>query len=92
MVKLTNESATRSTKETRNMEDDLRGIYVGDVFSEIDEELKNEGFEFLYDDDCILPKDVKYAEYSNGKFRALVYYGKDDSIVSDIYVDELIGE
>ena len=86
------ESATRSTKETRNMEDDLRVIYVHELFSEIDEELKKEGFDFLYDGDCILPKDAKYAEYSNGRLQVIVYYGKDDSIVYDVYVSELIGE
>ena len=82
------ESVTRSTKETRNMEDDLRGIYVDDVLSEIDDELKREGFELIDDDQCLSPKDCRYSEYTDGKYEVLVYYTEDDSVVRAVYVKE----
>ena len=80
------------SEESRNMEDDLRGIYVGDMLEEIDYELKQEGFNLVYTDECITPKDCKYSKYTDGKFEVIVYYAENDSIIRDIYVNEVVNE
>lgn len=89
MIKLIKE---KTTKKTRNMEDDFRGIYIGDMLEEIDYELKQEGFNLVYTDECITPKDCKYSKYTDGKFEVIVYYAENDSIIRDIYVNEVVNE
>ena len=79
-----------SSKESRNMEDDLRGIYVDDSLDILEDELSAEGFEYYDEGPCIVPKDCGYRIWVNGTFKITIYYGLDDNIVSDIYVNESI--
>ncbi len=79
-----------SSKESMNMEDDLRGIYLDDSLDILEDELSGEGFEYYDGGQCILPKDCGYRIWVNGTFKVTIYYGLDDNIVSDIYVNESI--
>ena len=76
----------RETKQSRDMEHDLRVIYVDDDMEELREEMELEGFEFYNEGNCINPKDCKYIEWVNGTFKVTAYYGSGDNIVYGIYV------
>ena len=77
-----------SSKESMNMEDNLRGIYVDDSLDVLEDELSAEGFEYYEEGQCIEPKDCGYRVWVNGTFKVYIYYGLDDNIVYNIYVKE----
>lgn len=77
-----------NSKESMNMEDDLRGIYVDDSLDILEDELSAEGFEYYDEGQCIEPKDCGYRIWVNGTFKVTIYYGLDDNIVFNIYVKE----
>lgn len=77
-----------NSKESMNMEDDLRGIYVDDSLDILEDELSTQGFEYYDEGQCIEPKDCGYRIWVNGTFKVTIYYGLDDNIVFNIYVKE----
>lgn len=79
-----------NSKESMNIEDDLRGIYVDDSLDTLEDELSAEGFEYYDEGQCISPKDCGYRIWVNGTFKITIYYDLDDNIVSNIYVKESI--
>lgn len=77
-----------TSKESMNMEDDLKGIYVDDSLDILEDELSAEGFEYYDEGQCLEPKDCGYRIWVNGTFKVTIYYGLDDNIVFNIYVKE----
>lgn len=77
-----------NSKESMNMEDDLRGIYVDDSLDILEDELSAEGFEYYDEGQCIEPKDCGYRIWVDGTFKVTIYYGLDNNIVFNIYVKE----
>lgn len=77
------------TKESRYMQQDLRGIYVGDDVSELDEELTNEGYFVAQSGHCLSPRYCDYKTWSNEKFVITVYYNRETHIVDTIYVEDM---
>jgi len=76
------------SKESMNMEDDLRGIYVDDSLDALEDELSAEGFEYYDEGICIAPADCLYRIWKNDKYKIFIYFGNDDNIVYNIYVKE----
>jgi hypothetical protein len=77
------------TKDSRYMQQDLRGIYVGDDVSELDEELTREGYFVAQSGHCLSPKSCDYKTWSNERFVITVYYNRETHIVDTIYVEDM---